>query len=77
MDSTRKPPIKSKQMFDHAPDPDKGFEITQVVGRIEYDADSDLTAHEQAFLMLARLDQTGTFVWSNGGHKVEVSINYP
>lgn len=58
--------------------PFEPFDVTiqQVVGRVE-PGDGDLSAHEAAFLVVARYDTEGTYSWKNGDHEVKLTVEYP
>lgn len=56
----------------------EGFDVTiqQVVGRIEYDPKSNLSAHEAAYLAVAQYDTEGVYQWKNGNHGVKLTVEY-
>lgn len=56
------------------------FDITCVVGRVEYDPTAELSMHEQAFLIIASIDMPGRYSWpllDGGTITVEVDMQPP
>lgn len=55
-----------------------GFDVTCVVGHVEFDSTGDLTPHEAAFLVIARHDNRGTFQFPMlDGRTMSVTVDYP
>lgn len=58
--------------------PKDGFDVTCVIGRVEFDATGDLSPHEAAFLLIARHDTRGTFCFPmEDGRTMSVTVDYP
>jgi hypothetical protein len=71
--ATRHDPRPASSL-DEAP---RSFPVTQVIGEVTIDRDSDLTAHEAAFLLIARHDTPGDFHFPlSDGRTCEVTVAY-
>lgn len=58
--------------------PIEGFDVTAVIGRVEFDALSDLSPHEAAFMLIAKHDARGTFNFPmEDGRTMSVTVDYP
>jgi len=59
------------------------FDITKVVGRITFSEEGDMNAYEAAFLLIARDDSEGTYVFDyptqdkSLPHRVSVTVEFP
>lgn len=53
------------------------FDVTCVIGTVIPSEDGTLSSHEAAFVLIAKHDTPGTFSWSNDGHEVVVTVEYP
>lgn len=78
--STPKPPLGKKlPNTDSQFDPiSHSFDVTCVIGTVELNRDSNLTAHEAAFLLIARHDARGEFQFPMyDGRIMSVTVDYP
>lgn len=54
-----------------------GFDVTCVIGRVEFDNTGEHTPHEAAFLLIAKHDAPGEYVFPNAdGGTCRVSVDY-
>ena len=54
-----------------------GFVVTCEIGRVTFDPHSSLTAHQQAFLLIAAHDAPGAFQFpAADGTTCEVTVTY-
>jgi hypothetical protein len=57
--------------------PPSGFDVTQVIGRVEFDQNGTMTPYESAFQVVAGFGDAGTFTFpGHDGTIVRVTVEY-
>lgn len=72
-------PLTAKQLRARklSGDLETGFDVTCVVGRVEYDANGDMSPHKAAFIIIAEQDMPGTYTFPMSvGGTCSVTVDY-